>query len=64
MRTVKIVAGFTLLATGIVMVALPGPGWLTIAAGLALLAGEFAWARRLLDHIKATGQRVRRQGRL
>lgn len=34
------------------MVVLPGPGWLTIAAGLALLADEFPWARRELDRLK------------
>ena len=37
---------------GIAMLALPGPGWLTIAAGLAILATEFVWARRALDQLK------------
>ena len=41
-RIAKIVGGFVLLVAGIVMIALPGPGWLTIAAGLAILAGEFS----------------------
>ena len=52
MRVLKIAAGFLLLAAGIVMLALPGPGWVTIAAGLALLAAEYHWARRLLDRMK------------
>ena len=41
-----------LLIAGIAMLALPGPGWVTIFGGLALLATEFAWARRLLDRLK------------
>ena len=58
-RLVKIVFGFTLLVLGVVMIALPGPGWLTIAAGLAVLAGEYVWARKLLDHrVKQTGGKL------
>lgn len=52
MRYLKIIAGFALLIAGAAMVVLPGPGWLTIAAGLALLADEFPWARRELDRLK------------
>jgi len=51
-RIARGAAGGVLLIAGIAMLALPGPGWLTIAAGLALLATEFAWARRLLDQLK------------
>jgi hypothetical protein len=61
LRIGKIVGGFLLLAAGIVMIALPGPGWLTIAAGLAILAGEFIWARRLLDRVKDQAGRLKRQ---
>jgi uncharacterized protein (TIGR02611 family) len=35
-----------------VLLPLPGPGWLIIFAGLALLATEFAWAGRLLDYAR------------
>ena len=58
-RWLKIVSGFTLLAIGIVMLATPGPGWLTIIAGLALLAAEYVWAQRLLARMKAGGTRLR-----
>jgi uncharacterized protein (TIGR02611 family) len=51
-RIARTAAGGVLLIAGIAMLALPGPGWLTIAAGLAILATEFAWARRLLDRLK------------
>jgi uncharacterized protein (TIGR02611 family) len=61
LRYGKITAGFVLLVAGIVMIALPGPGWLTIAAGLAILAGEFLWARRLLDRLKDQAGRLKRQ---
>ena len=59
-RIVKIVVGFTLLLIGIVLLVLPGPGWLTILLGLALLAAEFAWAKRLLDRLKNTASHVKR----
>lgn len=58
-RFFKIGAGFTLLAVGIVMVVTPGPGWLVILSGLALLAAEFVWAQRLLNRLKSGGQRLR-----
>jgi uncharacterized protein (TIGR02611 family) len=60
-RIAKIVAGFALLVAGAAMVFLPGPGWLTIAAGLAILAGEFLWARRALDRLKDVAQSGRNQ---
>lgn len=46
------VAGFTLIAVGLVMLVAPGPGLLVIVAGLAVLATEFAWAERALDQAK------------
>jgi uncharacterized protein (TIGR02611 family) len=58
-RVVKILIGFTLLALGIVMIATPGPGWLTIMLALGILAAEFVWARRLLDRMKEQGVRMR-----
>src|SRR5579863_9751507 len=58
-RAFRIVAGFTLLLAGLVMVITPGPGWLVIFLGLSLLAAEFIWARRLMDRMKREGERVR-----
>lgn len=60
-RIIKIVLGFTLLAVGVALLVLPGPGWLTILFALALLAAEFAWARRLLDRLKSTAGHVKRR---
>lgn len=45
-------AGATVLAAGIAMLALPGPGLLVIILGLAILASEYVWARRALDMAK------------
>jgi uncharacterized protein (TIGR02611 family) len=58
-RAFRIVAGFTLLLVGVVMIVTPGPGWLVIFLGLSLLAAEFIWARRLMDRMKREGERVR-----
>lgn len=41
-----------LLVAGFLMLFLPGPGLLTMAAGLALLARDVPWAGRLADRIK------------
>ncbi len=57
-RAIKTVIGFTLLAFGVVMLVTPGPGWLVIFSGLAVLAAEFLWARRLLDRLKSGAGRV------
>ena len=58
-RAFRVVAGFTLLLAGLVMVITPGPGWLVIFLGLSLLAAEFIWARRLMERMKREGERVR-----
>jgi len=47
--------GGVVVAFGIVTIPLPGPGWLTVIAGLVVLATEFAGAERLLEY---TRQRV------
>lgn len=53
-RVVVAVIGFTVLLIGVAMVVLPGPAVLVIPLGLAILATEFVWARRLLDKARAT----------
>ncbi|HTQ61103.1 MAG TPA: PGPGW domain-containing protein [Methylomirabilota bacterium] len=58
-RFFKILAGFTLLALGLVMMITPGPGWLVIFLGLTLLAAEFVWARRLMERMKQEGTRLK-----
>lgn len=58
-RFLRILFGFTLLAIGIVMIVAPGPGLLTIALALGVLAAEFVWARTLLDRMKEHSTRLR-----
>jgi uncharacterized protein (TIGR02611 family) len=43
------VAGATVTLAGIAMLVTPGPAFVVIPIGLAMLALEFAWAERLLD---------------
>jgi tellurite resistance protein TerC len=57
-RLIKVVVGFTVLAAGIAMLVLPGPGWVVIAVALAILAGEYVWAQRLLKRLKDAGQTI------
>jgi uncharacterized protein (TIGR02611 family) len=47
-KIVVAVLGATVIAVGVVLLPLPGPGWVIILGGLAILAMEFAWAKRLL----------------
>lgn len=53
-RAVVAVIGFTVLLTGVAMIVLPGPAVLVIPLGLAILATEFVWARRILQRTRAT----------
>lgn len=52
-RIARIGVGLGLILLGLFLLVLPGPGILTIAGGLAVLAPEFQWAQRLLDWMKS-----------
>lgn len=45
--------GGTLVLVGIALLVLPGPGIVIMFGGLALLASEFLWARRAMQHCKS-----------
>jgi len=53
------VTGFVVALVGIALLVLPGPGWLLIFLGLAILATEFRWARRTLHWTKGRYQQAR-----
>ena len=53
-RIARIAAGFGLLVAGVLMLFLPGPGIVTMIAGLALLADEIKWADRLRRRLSAS----------
>lgn len=55
-RVAITLVGFGLLAAGVVMMVTPGPGLLTIIAGLAVLGTEYAWAREALARAKRKAQ--------
>jgi uncharacterized protein (TIGR02611 family) len=44
--------GAAVVALGLILVPLPGPGWAIVFGGLAIWAIEFAWAARLLDWVR------------
>jgi uncharacterized protein (TIGR02611 family) len=44
--------GLVVIIVGIVLLAVPGPGWLVIFAGLGIWATEFAWAKSLLTFVR------------
>ncbi|WEG09094.1 TIGR02611 family protein [Microbacterium horticulturae] len=46
------VIGTLLTLGGLILVPLPGPGWLIVFTGLALLGTEFVWAHRLSGWLK------------
>jgi uncharacterized protein (TIGR02611 family) len=46
------VAGLAVVAGGVIMLPLPGPGWLVIFAGMAIWATEFVWAQLVLRWTK------------
>lgn len=41
--------GFAVVAAGLAMLVLPGPGWAAIFLGFAILATEFAFAEKVRD---------------
>jgi uncharacterized protein (TIGR02611 family) len=51
-RVLIAVIGGIVLAAGIVMIPYPGPGWAVVFIGLAILASEFLWARRVLTYAR------------
>lgn len=52
-RLVVTLAGSIVLSAGVIMIPYPGPGWLVVFMGLAILAEEFPWARRALKYGRA-----------
>ena len=51
-RTLVGILGGGLAILGLLMVPLPGPGWLVVFLGLAILGTEFHWAKRLAGWLK------------
>lgn len=61
-KLVYSVLGVTVILIGIAMIVTPGPAAIVIPLGLAILAGEFAWARRIMRRGKVfVGRRLQRR---
>lgn len=60
--------GGVLVVVGVALIFLPGPAFLVILAGVALLAREYHWARqardRLLERLDELRRRARRRRRV
>jgi tellurite resistance protein TerC len=57
-RIAVAVVGASVTAIGVAMIVLPGPAFVVIPAGLAILALEFTWAQRWLERVKQYGERA------
>ncbi|WP_110589797.1 TIGR02611 family protein [Microbacterium suaedae] len=56
-RTLVGLIGTVLVILGLIIVPLPGPGWLIVFGGLAVLATEFGWAQRLAHALRVRLER-------
>jgi uncharacterized protein (TIGR02611 family) len=57
-RIAVAVIGLAILGVGILAIPYPGPGWAIVFVGLAILATEFDWARRLLAYTRERYDKV------
>jgi uncharacterized protein (TIGR02611 family) len=62
-RAVVFGLGGTIVAAGLLMLLLPGPGWAAIFLGLAILGSEFAWAHQLLRRAREWARAAARKAR-
>ncbi|HRJ06202.1 MAG TPA: TIGR02611 family protein [Candidatus Saccharibacteria bacterium] len=64
-KATRTVVGGLVLLVGIIAIPYPGPGWLIVFAGLAILAKDYPWAARVLaygrERYDAWGRWIKRQ---
>ena len=60
-RFAFVAVGLAVLGVGIAMLALPGPAFVVIPIGLAILSLEFAWAENLLEKALVKGEEAKRK---
>ena len=54
-RTKKVLVGIVgglVVLTGLILIPYPGPGWLVVFTGLAILSTEFVFASKVLEYTK------------
>lgn len=59
-RIVVLVVGLSVVLIGVALLFLPGPAFIVIPIGLAILGLEFAWARLWLHKIRDTTNKAMR----
>jgi hypothetical protein len=51
-RVLLTIVGVALIAVGVLLLVLPGPGLLLVLAGLVVLANEYPWAQRYVAPVR------------
>jgi tellurite resistance protein TerC len=51
-KIVITIIGFSVIAIGCALIFLPGPAFIIIPIGIAILSIEFKWAKKLLTKVK------------
>ena len=64
LRLARITLGTLVTLLGVAALPLPGPGWLIIAGGLAILSRDVEWAGRLLLYIRKRVPGVPEDGKI
>ncbi len=62
-RALWLMTGSILVLGGIAMLVLPGPAFVVIPIGLAMLAMQFAWAEAMLDKALTQADKAQRKAR-
>ena len=57
----SITVGSLLILLGLLMLLTPGPGWLAIFAGLAMLSPYSRWAHQIMTWLKEKVRRIHRR---
>ncbi len=61
-RIAVLMLGIPLVIIGLLLLVAPGPGTPVLLAGLAILAIEFAWARRRMHDLRSMARRILKRG--
>lgn len=51
-RLANLIVGWAVVVVGIILIPLPGPGWLVVGIGLLVLSREVRWARGALVRLE------------
>lgn len=51
-RLANLIGGWALVVVGVILIPLPGPGWLVVGIGLLVLGREVRWARGALIRLE------------